>query len=528
MSFKPAIALACFLLTQTMQSIAQVPTNDDFSSYGTNNPFTTRFANVHPAGSDNLIYSFVSPPSITGTVYSFLGQPASALFRPGNNAFYFNYTGTGTIPGTGQPGSPDYRIHFAAPGDTTAKLGNFWLRSMYLAIGTGNVSNIIISGYRCGMITSQATITGLSSNDAGLFSSSPTDLTYFGSDAYSGVDIQFGTNWEYLDGIRILAQSNNIPVALDDIVFDLPSDVPPGTQASSLNFTSVNNTSTKINWVNGSGDSTAIFVKQTNTGLPAPAPGVYYAANNSFGSGGQIGATGWYCVYKGKANNVTVTNLGPLNTYKAVAFSCNGTSPFQDYNTGTGSNNTGIFTTREFALPVHFGKINAQLTNCKVQLSFETLTEEANDHFVIERSSNGTDWNQLSIAQGKGNSNSSTIYNYTDLFPMQGSNYYRIKQVDVNNDQQFSKTLFVKNDCLAQWVQVYPNPAKDDLHIQLATADDKASISLYDMTGKQVPVRINANGNDRALNISQLSNGNYLLKVNSLGKLFTQVITVTK
>jgi hypothetical protein len=522
----PAILLMSFYLLVCMTRLAgQVPTSDNYNSYGTTNAFTTRLVNVHPVGAPNLIYSYMAPPVITGSTYMFLGQPVNTLFRQSDNAFYFNFTSGDVVPGAGQSGNSDYRIHFSNL-DTNVKLGDFWLRSVYLAIGAGNTANVTILGYRGSQSMSIGFIT-LSSNSSTIQSSS-TDISYNGTDAYSGTYLSFGTNWQYLDGIRIIC-SADIPIAIDDIDFDFPTSYPPTFQAGFLTFNTTSNTSAQMNWFQGGGDSSAVFVKQTTTGLPAPDFNTYYQPNSIFGSGSPIGATGWYCVYKGRGSSVTVTNLAPNTMYRAMVMAFNGTHPFQEYNAGLNAgfgNNVSNFTTLLYPLPVHFGNVDAKSRNCNVDISFETLSETGNNYFVIERSPDASDWNTLAILQSRGNSGSAVTYTYTDLLPLKGKNYYRIKQVDRDNQYTYTKTVFVQNDCNANPFEVYPNPATGHFQVILPGDDHKASILLYDMAGRPVSRRVTANGNNRTVNVTDMPTGNYLLKVISQGKVFTHLITI--
>lgn len=329
------------VFTFTPNSFAQlVPANQDFSSYGSANPISVKRVSIPPFGTPNFVYSMVSPIGFTGGAM-FLGN-SQGLFRPSNKAIFFNYTTGAVIPGTAGTGPGDYRLHFSND-DTTDKIGNFRIRSLYLAIGAGKTADVMISGYRAGQVMSQAVIYGLSSN-ASIMSSSATDLSYNGSDAYSGVDISFGTNWEFLDGIDIYINDKSIPVSIDDLVFDSPSNYSPATQCSSLGFSTTTGISSNINWTRGSGDYNAVFVSQASSGTAAPVTGTTYTANNNFGSGTQIGSSGWYCIYNGKGTSTNVTGLTPGTTYRVMTVSYNGNVGYQTFNTSATTNVANVTT----------------------------------------------------------------------------------------------------------------------------------------------------------------------------------------
>jgi hypothetical protein len=305
---------------------------------------------IVPVSTPAFTFSYVSPLNTTGSVI-FLGQ-SQGLFRPSDNAIFFNYTTGGVIPGADGAaiGTGDYRLHFTQdnPSDTgTNKLGNFGLSSMYIAIGSGKTANVVIQGFRGGRVMASSSI-GLSSNDGALFSGSTTDLAYTGSDAYSGVNIQFGTNWQFLDGITFTINDRTIPLSIDDIIFNSPTDFAPALQSSSIGFTNTTGISSQINWTPGDGDSVAVFVAAASSSATLPATHTFYKSNTTFGSGDQIASTGWYCIYRGKdgvaSPSTSVYGLTPGTAYKAMAISYNGASGWENYHT-TATSNVNSFTT---------------------------------------------------------------------------------------------------------------------------------------------------------------------------------------
>jgi len=122
-------------------------------------------------------------------------------------------------------------------------------------------------------------------------------------------------------------------------------------QASNLSVTAASSTSITVNsWTNNSGNHSAVFVLAGTTGTPAPVNTTNYTANTVFGSGGQIGTSGWYCVYNSGplgttgAGPVTVTGLTAGTTYRVMVVDYqSNASPA--WTTGTGTNNPANVTT---------------------------------------------------------------------------------------------------------------------------------------------------------------------------------------
>ena len=124
-------------------------------------------------------------------------------------------------------------------------------------------------------------------------------------------------NGEYADEVYLTDTSTENPVNEHTVAEE------PSTQATNIIYSNVMSTSATISWVNGNGSKRLVFVKQTDTGVPVPINGTDYIANTIFGSGGQIGSTGWYCVYNGTGTTVDITGLTSGQTYRTMVVEAN-------------------------------------------------------------------------------------------------------------------------------------------------------------------------------------------------------------
>ena len=73
-------------------------------------------------------------------------------------------------------------------------------------------------------------------------------------------------------------------------------------------------------------------------------------------------------------------------------------------------------------------------------------------------------------------------------------------------------TSLSSNEFEIKMFSLYPNPVKDVLHIKSNNTFSIETISIYDITGKNV---FRTNKNEQHINISNLSSGMYLLKLNT-------------
>ncbi|MFO0719021.1 MAG: Ig-like domain-containing protein [Candidatus Paceibacterota bacterium] len=114
----------------------------------------------------------------------------------------------------------------------------------------------------------------------------------------------------------------------------------PTTQASSVTFSSVEYNRMTVSWTNGNGSRRVAFMKAASSGTASPVDGTSYASSSVFGSGDQIGSSGWYAIYDGLGSSVTVTGLTQGVTYIVQVFEYNGVSSgTADYLTDTATNN---------------------------------------------------------------------------------------------------------------------------------------------------------------------------------------------
>jgi hypothetical protein len=113
---------------------------------------------------------------------------------------------------------------------------------------------------------------------------------------------------------------------------------PPSVQATNVTFSNTTSTSTTIGWTNGNGAARAVFVLAGSSGSPLPLDNTTYTANTVFGSGSQIGSSGWYCVYVGTGTSVNITGLSGSN-YQVMAVEYNGAAGVEQYLTSTAVGN---------------------------------------------------------------------------------------------------------------------------------------------------------------------------------------------
>ncbi len=81
-------------------------------------------------------------------------------------------------------------------------------------------------------------------------------------------------------------------------------------------------------------------------------------------------------------------------------------------------------------LPVKLNSFTVQKANSSAQLNWSTEQELNSSYFSVERSSDGRKWNSIFRVNAAGNSTQVNNYKAFDNTPLNGINYYRLKQFD--------------------------------------------------------------------------------------------------
>ncbi|WP_461488271.1 T9SS type A sorting domain-containing protein [Pontibacter sp. HJ8] len=170
-------------------------------------------------------------------------------------------------------------------------------------------------------------------------------------------------------------------------------------------------------------------------------------------------------------------------------------------------------------LPVELVYFTATVRDNQVTLQWLTASEQNNDRFEIERSSDAKSFEKVGTVKGIGNSSVENRYAFQDKAPVNGTVYYRLKQVDLDGAFAYSKVIAVSAKGLASELttQVYPNPFTDIIKVTLtAPQTQQAELFLFDINGKQVlrkTLELEAGANALELSLQQLNSGMYILKI---------------
>ena len=176
-------------------------------------------------------------------------------------------------------------------------------------------------------------------------------------------------------------------------------------------------------------------------------------------------------------------------------------------------------------LPVELIYFKGKSTTEGSLLTWQTATEENNEGFEIQHSTNGRDWENIGFVLGNGTTQEIQNYQFIDQNPKSGINYYRLKQMDLPTGQaglptgqagfdgQFEYSQIV-NITIEQYnnstISIFPNPVQDELNI----IGGQGQATIYNLLGQSMK-QFTINTEQSTINVTDLPSGQYILHIQS-------------
>ena len=143
-------------------------------------------------------------------------------------------------------------------------------------------------------------------------------------------------------------------------------------------------------------------------------------------------------------------------------------------------------------LPVELIDISATVKPEGIMLEWATATEENNDYFLLERSTDGRGFEPIGRVVGQGTSSQINYYQFLDESPLLGQSYYRLRQVDFDGSQHLSDVLSVRLPqsglSIKSTAVLSPVPVVDQL-LRVTMSDPPtgiSSVALFDSYGRMI------------------------------------------
>jgi hypothetical protein len=184
--------------------------------------------------------------------------------------------------------------------------------------------------------------------------------------------------------------------------------------------------------------------------------------------------------------------------------------------TGNPVSTFGVITnTCPIPLPVSFVYFKARrMEGSGVMLSWETAMEQINKGFEVQRKTGTGDFQDIAFVSSKapeGNSSLPLSYEFLDAGAYEGDAEYRLVQIDLDGQKEYSSLVVVKGKERSTLLSVYPTPSQNGA-VTLSFADTESKdILVSDISGRIVRKMRDVVTN-RSF-ISGLQGGIYILKV---------------
>ncbi len=189
---------------------------------------------------------------------------------------------------------------------------------------------------------------------------------------------------------------------------------------------------------------------------------------------------------------------------------------FSWFNIGSGNNN---------ALPIELIKFEANCEQTSIMLRWATASEQNSAKFIIEKSRDLINWQEVAEKSAAGNSNHLIEYSQSDTNPFSGTSYYQLRQIDFNGDESKFGPISVSCNSIENNYVLYPNPTTGSFNVEISnTEQETINCAVLDLSGKvvyEVAHALNQGTTLLHFDDLQLQKGSYIFQIsrgnNSLG-----------
>lgn len=181
-----------------------------------------------------------------------------------------------------------------------------------------------------------------------------------------------------------------------------------------------------------------------------------------------------------------------------------------------------------YTVPLQFVSINAQRVQGNTLVEWKVAQDADIDHYEIERSNNNGAFAKIGNTASQ-HSNSVATYDYTDMLPLQGIAYYRVRSIDRNGMGKYSSIVAVSDASRTDMFKVVANPVHQAIYLTASDSYKGAyQYELYNAVGQLMQngqIRVEGNGITTLPLTAGVIPGMYILNVhNELHKLNERIL----
>ncbi len=169
-------------------------------------------------------------------------------------------------------------------------------------------------------------------------------------------------------------------------------------------------------------------------------------------------------------------------------------------------------------LPIQLTSFNVDCDNNIALITWTSATETNNDHYTVERTTDGTNYETVAIVKGAGNSTTPLNYTASDYDPLPGISYYRLSQTDLDGKTtHFAPITF--QGCKVSGTTISAFNSNGNITVRVSSDySDTYTVSLVNTLGQTILTQVKTlpdGYSEFMLNPGTLSKGIYLLSVRS-------------
>jgi hypothetical protein len=232
-----------------------------------------------------------------------------------------------------------------------------------------------------------------------------------------------------------------------------------------------------------------------------------------------------YQFWNDGANNGTNTTVHPINggnTRNDLVISIESLRGFSRFTLGY----------PDATLPIELKNFSGETNNTVNHLKWITQSELSSSHFEIESSIDAVNFEKIGRVNAMGISNEAKQYNFNDVNPVKGINYYRLKMVDMDGTYEYSNTLALEIQGKETTFVFFPNPTSDVVSYQFeAESNESLQMELINAFGQLIfsqTKTARTGTNSISINMVDLAPGAYTVRVKHISTGVTHTEKIIK
>ena len=173
------------------------------------------------------------------------------------------------------------------------------------------------------------------------------------------------------------------------------------------------------------------------------------------------------------------------------------------------------------ALPVELLSFDGTCNNNIISLEWKTATEHNSDYFEVVKSRDGENWSSLTTLGSAGNSTQELTYNTKDGNAIDGNNYYKLIQYDIDGQfKEYGPINVICNGNTKGYFSIFPNPSTGDFQVILNNKQliGEGTLIIKDTKGSEILTKeIKISSGINLFNVSNLNlpSGVYYISITS-------------